>query len=186
MQHTEQEKVVVEMLRIMGEDPSREGLLETPKRVIKAWKEWFDGYKMKESEIFKTFEDGAEGCSSLVIVKDIPFVSFCEHHIAQFSGVAHIGYIPSGRIVGLSKLARITQMYAHRLQVQERITNQIADSIVRNLAPLGVGVILQAEHTCMSSRGVRVHGSSTITSAMRGALMDEPSARAEFLTLIKG
>lgn len=180
------EDIVIRMLQYIGEDPQREGLLETPKRIVKAWGEWFGGYKMKEENIFKVFEDGAEGTDSMVIVKDIPFTSHCEHHGAQFHGVAHIGYIPDGKIVGLSKLARITHMYAKRFQVQERLGNQIADSIERNLNPLGVAVVLQAEHTCMSTRGVKVHGSTTITSAMRGAFRDEQETRNEFLSLIKG
>lgn len=175
--------IVRMMLSFIGENPDREGLLETPARVVKAWSEWFDGYGMDEAEIFKTFEDGAEGVSSLVIVKSIPVESWCEHHMAQFRGIAHVGYIPSGKIVGLSKLARLVRMYSHRLQVQERLTNQVADALVRNLECLGAGVVIECEHTCMSSRGARVHGTSTITSAMRGVLMEEASARAEFMSL---
>lgn len=180
------EDIVIRMLQYIGEDPKREGLLETPKRIVKAWGEWFAGYHMNEAQVFKVFEDGAENVDSMVIVRDIPFTSHCEHHGAQFHGRAHVGYIPNGKIVGLSKLARVTHMYAKRFQVQERLGNQIADAIERNLQPLGVGVIIQAEHTCMSSRGIRVHGSSTITSALRGAIRDEQDTRNEFLSLIKG
>lgn len=180
------ELLVEEMLAYIGEDPQREGLRETPARVVKAWNEWFDGYKMNEEDIFKVFKDGAENCDSVIIVKDIPVESFCEHHMAQFHGVAHVGYIPNGHIVGLSKIARLVRMYSHRLQVQERLTNQIADAMEFHLQALAVGVVITAQHTCMSSRGARVHGTSTITSAMRGAFRDEPEARAEFFSLIKG
>ena len=179
------ELLVRNMLRFIGENPERPGLLETPARVVKAWSEWFDGYHTDEAELYKVFDDGAEGADSLVIVKDIPVESFCEHHMAQFHGIAHVGYIPNGNIVGLSKLARVVRMYAHRLQVQERLTNQIADSLVNNLKPLGVAVVVKCAHTCMSSRGARVHGTQTITSAMRGAMMYDVTARAEFLSLIK-
>jgi len=120
----------------------------------------------------------------MIIVRNIPFYSFCEHHMAMFHGVAHIGYIPNGRIVGLSKLARLTEVYARRLQVQERLTNQIADAIETHLEAKGVAVVIQAEHTCMSSRGVRSHGTETKTSALRGVIRDKPEARAEFFSLI--
>ena len=179
------EDIVTRMLQFIGEDPAREGLRETPARVIKAWKEWFDGYGMDEADIFKTFQDGAEKCDEMVIVRDIPVESFCEHHMAAFTGVAHVGYIPDGKIIGLSKIARLVRMYSHRLQVQERLTNQIADAMDKHLAPKGVAVVIEAAHTCMSSRGARVHGTQTITSALRGVIKDKPEARAEFLALVK-
>lgn len=180
------EDIVVRFLEYIGEDPNRQGLIETPKRITKAWKEWFEGYSIKEADVFKVFDDGAENYDQLVIVREIPFVSWCEHHGAAFTGKAHVGYIPNGKIVGLSKLARVVQMYAKRLQVQERMTAQIADAIQRNLMPLGVGVVIEAEHSCMSTRGVRMHGTSTVTSALHGAIKHEPETRAEFMSLIKG
>lgn len=176
-------EAVREILRYIGENPDREGLKDTPKRVLKAWKEWGEGYTQDPDTFFKCFEDGAEKANELVIVHGIRFVSFCEHHMAQITGVASVGYIPNGKIIGLSKLARIVNMYARRLQVQERMTAQIADLLELKLKPKGVGVLVRAEHGCMSSRGVKIHGSKTTTSAMRGALLEEPSARAEFLQL---
>jgi GTP cyclohydrolase IA len=177
------EQTIVELLRFIGEDPDREGLRETPARVVRAWKEWAIGYGQDPADIFKCFEDGAEGCDELVIVHQIPFVSKCEHHLADIIGHAHVGYIPDRRIVGLSKLARLVEIYARRLQVQERATVQVADAMVTHLAPKGVGVLIRASHACMSTRGVKIHGSVTTTSAMRGVLMDRPEARKEFLDL---
>lgn len=179
----EEERVIHALLTLIGEDPNREGLLETPRRVIKAWKEWAQGYALDPTSILKTFEDGAERCDELVIVHNIPVISKCEHHLADIVGIAHVGYIPDGKIVGLSKLARLTDLYARRLQVQERLTSQIADALDTTLQPKGVGVIVRASHACMSSRGVKIHGSVTTTSAMRGVLRTKPEARAEFLQL---
>lgn len=179
----EAQLAIKDLLRYIGEDPNREGLLETPARVARAWKEWAKGYGQNPMDVLKTFEDGAEGCNELVIVTNIPVISKCEHHLADIVGIAHVGYIPNGKIVGLSKLARITDLYARRLQVQERLTNQIADALWNGLEPLGVGVVVKASHACMSSRGVGIQGSLTITSAMRGVLLDKPEARQEFLTL---
>ena len=176
--------IVIRLLEYIGEDPSREGLQETPRRVLKAWKEWAQGYGMDPADILKTFKDGAENCGDeFVIVRSIPIVSKCEHHLADITGIAHVGYIPDGRIVGLSKLARLTDLYARRLQVQERLTNQIADALDAHLKPKGVGVVIHASHARMSTRGVKVHGSITTTSAMRGACLTKPEARTEFLTL---
>lgn len=177
------------LLQFIGEDPERGGLVETPARVAKAYGEWFDGYRVDIPSLFKTFEDGAENCDELIIIDSIPVESFCEHHIARFHGVAHVGYIPSitnghPKIIGLSKIPKLVKAYAHRLQVQERLTNQIADAISKYLEPQGVAVILRCEHTCMSTRGACVQGSSTTTSAMRGVLRENSSARAEFLSLI--
>lgn len=171
------------LLRMVGEDPNREGLRETPARVIKAWKHWCSGYEQHPHEILKTFEDGAEGTDEMVIVRDIQLYSHCEHHMAPFYGKAHVAYIPNKRIVGLSKLARVVDVYAHRLQVQERLTNQVADAINDVLEPIGVGVIVEATHFCMCSRGVNKQGSTTVTSALRGAMKTKPEARAEFLLL---
>jgi GTP cyclohydrolase IA len=177
------EDAVVRLLQFIGEDPAREGLRETPARVIRAWAEWSAGYTTDIAGIFKTFEDGAT--DEMVIVSNIPVVSKCEHHLADICGMAHVGYIPNKRIVGLSKIPRLVEAFARRLQVQERMTAQVADAMVEHLAPKGVGVLIRAEHRCMSSRGVRVHGSVTTTSAMRGALLDKPEARAEFLALCR-
>lgn len=173
------------ILQFVGEDPSREGLLETPRRVSKAWEHWCNGYKTDIPALLKTFKDGANGCDEMVIVKNIPFYSHCEHHLAPFFGTATIAYIPSESIVGLSKLPRVVTAFAHRLQVQERLTNQIADALQENLKPKGVGVIISARHLCMESRGICQQGHSTITSALRGVIRELPEARAEFLNLTK-
>lgn len=179
------EDAVVRLLQHIGEDPEREGLQETPARVIRAWKEWAAGYGQKPEDVLKTFVDGANGVDELIIVHNCPVVSKCEHHLADIHGIAHVGYIPDGKIVGLSKLARVVEIFARRLQVQERMTVQIADAISEHLKPKGVGVLVRCAHHCMSTRGVRVHGSVTTTSAMRGALFSSGSARAEFLELCR-
>jgi len=171
------------LLEHIGEDPDREGLRDTPKRVIKAWTEWAIGYEQDPAEVLKTFKDGAEDYDELVIVHNIPVISKCEHHLADIIGHAHVGYIPNGKIVGLSKLARLVEIYARRLTVQERMTKLIADALVKHLEPVGVGVLVRASHACMSTRGVRIHGSVTTTSAMRGVLLEEDSARKEFMDL---
>jgi GTP cyclohydrolase I len=179
------EHLIRGLLAYIGENPDREGLLETPARVLKAWQHWGRGYRMNPEEVLKTFEDGAEGVDEMVIVKDIEFYSHCEHHMAPFFGKAAIAYIPNGRIVGLSKLARVLDIYAARLQVQERLTNEVANAIDKVLKPKGVGVIIEAQHFCMCSRGVNKQNSTTITSALRGNLvMSAP--RAEFLALARG
>lgn len=161
----------------------REGLDETPKRVAKAWREWTCGYHQDAGEILKCFDDGAEKCDQMVVVRDIPIYSHCEHHMAAIFGTATIGYLPNGRIVGLSKLSRLADMFARRLQVQERMTNQIADALMEHLAPEGAGVQIKARHMCMESRGICKQGSITITSALRGVFRDDPQTRAEFLGL---
>lgn len=181
------EEAVEVLLDFIGDDPNREGLEETPARVVRAWKEWASGYHGPQPEdILKTFEDGAENVDEMVIVHNIRVQSKCEHHLADIVGIAHVGYIPNGKIVGLSKIPRLVNCFARRLQVQERMTNQIADAIEKHLSPVGVGVVIRAEHACMSSRGVNMPGSVTTTSAMRGALMHKPEARAEFLALCRG
>lgn len=177
---------VREMLAFIGDNPERGGLQETPSRVIKAWSEWFSGYNADITSLFKTFDDGAENVDEMVVLTGIPVYSHCEHHLAPFFGVAHVGYIPSGRIVGLSKIARVVDAFSRRLQVQERLTNQIADAMQAHLNPIGVAVVIKAQHTCMSTRGACVTGVDTITSAMRGVMHDEASARAEFFSLIRG
>lgn len=173
------------MLLAIGEDPNREGLRETPARVVKAWDEWFGGYGQDPAEVLKVFEDGAELCGDeMVVVENIDVFSFCEHHMAPFFGKVSVAYIPDGKVVGLSKIARLVEVYARRLQVQERLTNQIANAIDENLAPQGVGVYMRCTHFCMCSRGVNKQGSTTTTTALRGAIRDEASARAEFMGIV--
>lgn len=180
---TDAEAAIRVLLRYIGET-ERPGLAETPSRVRKAWSEWCSGYQVNPDDIFKVFEDGAEGVDEMVLIRDIPFYSHCEHHLAPFFGSAHVAYIPRGKIVGLSKLERLVDVFSKRLQVQERLTTQIADCIDKNLQPLGVGVVLEARHFCIDSRGVKKPGSSTVTSALRGALKLNPATRGEFLRLI--
>ena len=155
---------------VKAEEGLRDGLMETPERVAKAYATWFSGYDVDIAGLFKTFEDGAEGTDEMVIVRDIPVYSHCEHHMAPIIGHAVVGYVPNGKIVGLSKLSRVVDAFSRRLQVQERLTNQIADAIQEHLDPKAVCVYIDAKHMCMESRGVKqVCGSSTITKAFRGA-----------------
>lgn len=170
------------LIQYIGDDPTRGGLEETPARVAKAWKHWCSGYDTDPAKLLKTFTDGAEGAHEMVLVRDVPFFSHCEHHMAPFFGTATVGYIPDGRIVGLSKINRLVDCFARRLQVQERMTAQIADALMKGLSPLGVGVIVTARHMCVESRGVAHHGSATTTSALRGVMFDGPQ-RQEFLQL---
>lgn len=183
--HEQIEHAVKLILEAIGEDPSREGLVETPKRVAKMYAEVFSGLNEDPTEHFKTIfgEDHEE----LVLVKDIPFYSMCEHHLVPFYGKAHIAYIPKGgRVTGLSKLARAVEAVAKRPQLQERITSTIADSINNSLHPHGVMVVVEAEHMCMTMRGVKKPGAKTVTSAVRGVFLKDEAARAEVLSLIKG
>lgn len=175
--------IVRALLQEIGEDPDRSGLVETPARVAKAWAHWSRGYREDPAALLKVFEDGAERVDQMVLVRNIPVYSHCEHHLAPFFGVAHVAYIPDGRIVGLSKLSRLTDVFARRLQVQERLTNQIADALHEHLQPKGVGVMVRCRHLCMESRGIARQGSDTVTSALRGALLDQPAARAEFMAM---
>ena len=173
---------------IKGAEPrthTREGLHETPDRVAKAWAFWTSGYAEKAEDILKVFEDGGEGYDEMVVVKDIPVYSKCEHHLADIFGAATVAYIPDGKIVGLSKLSRLVNMHARRLQVQERLTNDIAEDLWKHLKPKGVGVFVRARHMCMESRGICQQGHHTVTSALRGAIKDEPAARAEFLGIAR-
>ena len=176
---------VREILAAIGEDPDRDGLLDTPERVARAWGELVGGYGRDAEELLGTTFDIAH--DEMVLVKDIEVVSLCEHHLLPFTGVAHVAYIPSadGRVTGLSKLARLVELYARRLQVQERLTTQIADALVEHLGARGVMVVVEAEHTCMTMRGVRKPGSSTVTSAVRGQLRDA-ATRAEAMSLVLG
>jgi GTP cyclohydrolase I len=180
------EAAVRELLLACGEDPEREGLRETPARVARAYSEMFAGLYINPDDVLsKTFEESHE---ELVLVKEIPMYSSCEHHLLPFHGVAHVGYIPDegGRVTGLSKIARLVDGYARRPQVQERLTSQVADALVRRLSPRGVIVVIEAEHLCMGLRGVRKPGAITTTSAVRGQFKDSASSRAEALSLIRG
>ncbi|MGH3492874.1 MAG: GTP cyclohydrolase I FolE [Sciscionella sp.] len=180
------EAAVRELLLACGEDPARQGLRDTPARVARAWHEMFAGlYTDPDGVLDKTFDEEHE---ELVLVTDIPMYSTCEHHLVPFHGVAHVGYIPSahGRVTGLSKLARLVDLYAKRPQVQERLTSQVADALVRKLSPRGVIVVIEAEHLCMAMRGIRKPGARTTTSAVRGLFKTSASSRAEAIELIKG
>ena len=171
------------MLSVLTDDHQREGLAETPARVAKAWKHWCSGYDVDIAKLLKVFEDGGERYDQMVLVKDIPIYSKCEHHLADIFGTASIAYIPNGRIVGLSKISRLADAFARRLQVQERLTDQIADALHEHLQPLGVGVLIKARHMCMESRGICQQGHHTVTTALRGVIKTEPQTRAEFLQL---
>lgn len=173
------------LLEELGENPDREGLQETPKRVMRAWGFWTSGYGQDPGKILKMFKDGGEGYDELVFQGNIPFYSTCEHHMVPFFGVAHIAYVPDGSVVGLSKLGRLTDIYARRLQTQERITCQIADALMEHLVPIGCAVTLQARHLCMESRGVAKVGTITTTTALRGEFKLNPDVRAEFMTLVQ-
>jgi GTP cyclohydrolase IA len=177
------ERIISQLLAHVIGETDREGLAETPARVVKAWKHWASGYNVDIAKLLKVFKDGGEGYDQMVLVKDIPIYSKCEHHLADIFGTATIAYIPDGHIVGLSKLSRLADAFARRLQVQERLTSQIADALEVHLKPKGVGVIIKARHMCMESRGICQQGHHTVTSALRGALKDDPTARAEFILL---
>ena len=178
-------KAVETLIRYAGDNPDREGLKETPNRVVRSYKEFFSGYNKNPDEILaKTFEE-VEGYDEMVIVKNIDFESHCEHHMVPIIGIAHVAYIPDKRVVGISKLARIVDVYAKRLQTQEKMTAQIADSISKILKPKGVAVVIDAAHQCMSTRGVQKRHSSTVTSRMLGLFRSDPRTRSEFMNLIK-
>jgi GTP cyclohydrolase I len=172
------------LLRWAGDEPTREGLRDTPKRVVDAYAEWFAGYNEDPEEYLRrTFEEVA-GYDEMIVLRDIQFESFCEHHMAPIIGRAHVGYLPDGKVVGISKLARVVDAFAHRFQVQEKMTAQIATCIANVLAPRGVGVVVDAVHQCMTTRGVHKRGVSLITSQMLGAFRDDARTRAEFLRFI--
>jgi GTP cyclohydrolase IA len=177
------ERQVRELLRMLGEDPTREGLAETPQRVRRAWREWTSGYRTDPRGLLKTFVDGVPSRQGrqLLCVRDIPVYSHCEHHLAPFFGTASVCYLPRERLVGLSKLPRLVEVFARRLQVQERLTEQIANALDEVLDPEGVGVLVKCRHLCMESRGVRARGTVTETSTFRGALKSDPTMRADFL-----
>lgn len=177
-------EAVLSLLRGVGEDPHREGLRDTPDRMVKAWEHWTSGYGRHPADVLTVFEDGGEQYDEMILVKDIPFYTHCEHHMAPFFGVAHIAYIPNGHIVGLSKLSRVLDIYARRLQVQERLTAQVADALMEHLHARGAAVQIVARHLCMESRGIMQQGHQTVTTVLRGVFMD-PAPRAEFLSSLK-
>lgn len=179
------EDVVIRLLQHIGEDPKREGLKETPQRVLKAWTEWTSGYAKDVQSVMKTFLDGSEGYDEMIWQKDLPFYSHCEHHLAPFFGTATIAYIPNKEVIGASKLDRVLDIFARRLQVQERLTTQVADALQNALKPRGVGVVIRARHLCMESRGISKQGQQMITCALRGAMKEDPKAREEFLLLAR-
>jgi GTP cyclohydrolase I len=181
----EVEAAVRVLLRWTGDNPDREGLLDTPKRVAKAYREMFGGYDMNPAdELGRTFEEVA-GYDDLVIVKDIEFHSHCEHHMVPIIGKAHVGYLPDGKVVGLSKIIRVVDMFAHRLQTQEAMTAQIAGVIQDVLNPRGVAVMLEAEHMCIAMRGIRKQGSTTLTSTFTGTFKDNPEEQARFISMVR-
>ena len=178
------EEAVRTLLRWSGEDPAREGLLDTPKRVAKAYQDWFSGYKLDPDEyLARTFKEVC-GYDEMIVLRDIEFESHCEHHMAPIIGKAHIGYLPNGKVVGISKLARVVDAYARRFQVQEKMTAQIAHTIGEGLDPKGVAVVIEAAHECMTTRGIHKRGVSMVTSAMLGTFREDARTRAEFLQFI--
>ena len=179
------EQLVRRLLMQLGEEPEREGLRRTPLRVAKAMDFLTSGYRMTVDEVVKGAVF-AEDCREMVLVRDIEFYSLCEHHMLPFFGHAHVGYLPNGQVVGLSKIARVVDVFARRLQVQERLTNQVADALMEVLAPYGVAVVMEASHTCMMMRGVQKQNSTTVTSAMRGSFQDDARTRAEFMAFLRG
>jgi GTP cyclohydrolase I len=180
----EAEAAVRTLLRWAGEDPEREGLLDTPARVVRSYEEFFRGYAEDPVAVLaRTFEE-IEGYDEMVVLRDIRIESHCEHHMVPIIGRAHVGYLPNTRVVGISKLARVVDAYAHRFQIQEKLTAQIANTINDVLQPRGVAVVIEANHQCMSTRGVHKPGSSMVTSRMLGAFRDDPSTRREFLSII--
>ncbi len=178
------ESLISQMLIRLGENPEREGLSRTPLRVAKAMDFLTSGYEMDAQEIAGNAVF-TEDCEEMVLVRDIEFYSLCEHHMLPFFGHAHVGYLPNGSVIGLSKVARVVDVFARRLQVQERLTNQVADALMQSLKPHGVAIVMEASHTCMMMRGVQKQNSTTVTSAMRGTFEKEARTRAEFMSLLK-
>lgn len=180
------EAAVRTLIEWAGDDPDREGLLDTPARVARSYRELFAGYETEPRDYLeRTFEE-VGGYDQLVVLKDIRFVSFCEHHMLPVVGVAHVGYLPTDRVVGISKLARVVRGYARRLQIQEKMTSEIARAIEEVLRPQGVGVVIEAEHSCMTLRGVNAPGASLTTSTLLGVVRDDARTREEFLRLVRG
>jgi GTP cyclohydrolase I len=183
-ERAEAEVAVRTLIRWAGDDPAREGLLETPARVVRAYEEYFAGYGRDPADILaKTFSE-VDGYDEMIVMNDIRFESHCEHHMAPIIGRAHIGYLPDKRVVGISKLARLVEIYARRLQIQEKMTVQIADTLQQVLQPKGVAVVVEASHQCMTTRGVHKPGAALVTSRMLGAFRDDATTRREFLAII--
>lgn len=174
---------VRELINFFGDDPSREGLEETPERFLRGWRELLAGYNQSPEDLMKTFKDGC--CDELVIVKGIDFVSLCEHHLLPFTGVAHVGYLPNERIIGLSKIPRLVDVFARRLQVQERLTTQITNALMEHLKPRGAGCVVEATHFCLSCRGAKKQNAVMVTSSLTGVIREDPKTRKEFFDLIK-
>lgn len=181
--YSRDEMLIRQLLKLLGENPDREGLRDTPRRVLKSLKEMTSGNQQTEEGLFTLFD--AQLYDEMVIVKDIPVTSLCEHHLLPFSGVVHIGYVPKNFILGLSKFPRLVEVYARRCQVQERLTQQIANVLHKHLTPRGLGVVMDCTHTCMEIRGVKTHGARTITSCLLGTMKDEIDCRQEFMRLIQ-
>ena len=181
---SEVERAFREVFRWIGEDPDRDGLRETPNRMARAFQEYFAGYRQDPEQILqKTFEE-TDGYDEMIVLRGIPFESHCEHHIAPIIGRAWVAYVPDRRVVGISKLARVVEAYAKRLQIQERLTAQVANTIEKVLKPQGVAVVIKAAHHCMSSRGVHMHGTDLVTSRMLGCFRDNPMTRQEFMSMV--
>lgn len=182
----EAEDAVRVLLRWAGDDPRREGLVDTPTRVAKAYRELFAGYDMDPEDVLgRTFEEVA-GYDDMVLVKDIPFFSHCEHHMVPIIGKAHVAYLPNGRVLGLSKIARVVEIYGRRLQTQEAMTAQIATAIDETLRPRGVAIMIEAEHMCMAMRGVQKQGSTTLTTTFTGSFKVDPAEQVRFMTMVRG
>lgn len=182
----EAEAAVRTLIRWTGDDPDREGLVDTPKRVVKAYEQLYSGYNEDPSEVLDRVFEEVEGYGDIVVVRDIPFFSHCEHHMVPFIGKAHIAYYPSGGVVGLSKLARVVDVFARRMQTQESLSAQIATAIDEYLKPRGVALLIEAEHMCMSMRGVQKSGVSTITTQFTGVFREDPAEQARFMMLVRG
>ncbi len=168
----------------IGDDPNRPGLKETPARVVRSWEELFSGYKQRPEEVMKFFDEDKDKIGQIVLLKDIEFYSTCEHHLLPFYGKAHIAYIPAGKVLGISKLARLLNVYARRLQIQERIGEQVTDALMEHLQPLGAICVIEAVHLCMRARGVQQQGSLMVTSSVKGVFAEDASAKAEVMALI--
>lgn len=182
----EAEAAVRTLIEWIGDDPNREGLIDTPRRMVKAWEDLFRGYRLSAAEELDTVFEEVGGYGDIVLVRDIPFFSHCEHHIVPISGKAHIAYYPREGVVGLSKLARVVEIYARRLQTQENLTAEISNAIDEHLKPRGLAILMEAEHMCMSMRGVQKHGVSTVTTSFTGVFKDDPNEQSRFMMLVRG
>ena len=182
----EAEAAVRTLIEWVGDDPDREGLVDTPRRMVKAWEDLFRGYKLSAGEELDTVFEEVGGYGDIVMVRDVPFFSHCEHHIVPISGKAHIAYYPREGVVGLSKLARVVDIFGRRLQTQENMTAEISNAIDEHLKPRGLAILIEAEHMCMSMRGVQKHGVSTITTSFTGVFKDDPNEQARFMMLVRG